>query len=170
PDHLGRHGGMDGYVAAKKRIFERPRDGATAVVGVDDAESQRIRAELDGRGGWRVVPVSSAGTAAGGVYVRDGALIDDLDGTGVAALDLERVAALPGAHNWQNAAAAYAAARALGVPAGEAARSIMSFPGLPHRQELVAIIDGVRYVNDSKATNADAAGRALACYDRIYWI
>src|SRR5207249_306491 len=73
-------------------------------------------------------------------------------------------------HNWQNAAAAYAAARALGVAPEGAAEAIRSFPGLAHRQELVATIDGVRYVNDSKATNADAAEKALACYQAIYWI
>jgi UDP-N-acetylmuramoylalanine--D-glutamate ligase len=170
PDHLGRHGGMAGYVAAKRHIFDRPRDGATAVVGIDDGESRHVRAELDGSGGWHVVPVSSAAAAARGVYVKDGALIDDLDGATTTALDLNKVATLPGAHNWQNAAAAYAVARALGVPAGDAARSIMSFPGLPHRQELIAIIDGVRYINDSKATNADAAEKALTCYEHIYWI
>jgi UDP-N-acetylmuramoylalanine--D-glutamate ligase len=170
PDHLGRHGGMGGYVAAKRRIFDRPRASATAVVGVDDEPSRQIRAQLDRSGAWRVVPVSSAAPAAHGVYVRDGALIDDLDGTGRTALDLTRVPTLPGAHNWQNAAAAYAVARALGVASADAARSITSFPGLQHRQELIAIIDGVRYVNDSKATNADAAEKALVCYDHIYWI
>jgi UDP-N-acetylmuramoylalanine--D-glutamate ligase len=170
PDHLNRHGGMDGYVAAKRHVFDRARRGATAVIGIDDAPSRTMRAELDKRGGWRVVPISAATAAARGVYVRDGALIDDLDGAGVAALDLKQVATLPGAHNWQNAAAAYAVARALGVASAEAARSIRTFPGLPHRQELIAIIDGVRYVNDSKATNADAAEKALVCYDHIYWI
>ncbi|MGE5148405.1 MAG: UDP-N-acetylmuramoyl-L-alanine--D-glutamate ligase [Candidatus Eiseniibacteriota bacterium] len=170
PDHLGRHGGMDGYIAAKRHIFDHARAGATAVVGVDDEPSRKIRAELDQGGGWRVVPVSSVGPAARGVYVKDGALIDDLDGAGRTALDLTQVATLPGAHNWQNAAAAYAVARALGVAPAETTRAIASFPGLPHRQELIAIIDGVRYVNDSKATNADAAEKALVCYDHIYWI
>jgi UDP-N-acetylmuramoylalanine--D-glutamate ligase len=77
---------------------------------------------------------------------------------------------LPGLHNAQNAAAAYAAAHALGIERGEAAAAIRSFPGLAHRQELVGTIDGVRYINDSKATNADATEKALACYDAIYWI
>ncbi len=87
-----------------------------------------------------------------------------------AILDLRTVEHLPGQHNWQNAAAAFAAVRALGLSAAEAAAGIESFAGLAHRQETIAVIDGVRYVNDSKATNADSAGNALACYERIYWI
>ena len=105
-----------------------------------------------------------------GVYALDGQLIDDTDGKAAMVLDLSRLVHLPGSHNWQNAAAAFAAARALGVTADSAARGIASFPGLAHRQELIATLRGVRYVNDSKATNADAAAKALGCYDRILWI
>src|SRR6185312_1439909 len=85
-------------------------------------------------------------------------------------LDLAEAERLPGTHNAQNAAAAYVAARALGIEREAAAAAIRSFPGLAHRQELVGTIDGVRYINDSKATNADATEKALACYDAIYWI
>jgi UDP-N-acetylmuramoylalanine--D-glutamate ligase len=85
-------------------------------------------------------------------------------------MDLNAVPRLPGRHNWQNAAAAYAATRALGLARAEIVAGIASFPGLAHRQETVATIDGVRFINDSKATNADAAATALACYDAIYWI
>ena len=79
-------------------------------------------------------------------------------------------ACLPGAHNWQNAAAAYAAAKAAGVQPHAIMACLNSYPGLVHRQEPVALVDGIGYVNDSKATNADAAARALACYDAVYWI
>jgi len=85
-------------------------------------------------------------------------------------IDLRGLSRLPGQHNWQNVAAAYAAVRALGVSRADAVAGIASFRGLAHRQELVATVAGLRYVNDSKATNADAAGKALACYDTIYWI
>jgi UDP-N-acetylmuramoylalanine--D-glutamate ligase len=78
--------------------------------------------------------------------------------------------ALPGRHNAQNAAAAAALATALGVPRERIVAGIKSFPGLAHRQELVGEVDGVRFVNDSKATNADAAARALSCYRRVVWI
>jgi UDP-N-acetylmuramoylalanine--D-glutamate ligase len=86
------------------------------------------------------------------------------------AADLTRAASLPGRHNWQNAAAAYAAARALGLPEQVAVQGLMSFPGLAHRMETVGTIGAVRFVNDSKATNADAARQALASYPRVYWI
>src|SRR4030088_1741397 len=93
-----------------------------------------------------------------------------MSGQPVRVLDLGLAERLPGAHNWQNAAAAYAAARVSGVDPAAATAAICSFPGLAHRQELVATIEGVRYVNDSKATNADATAKALACYETVYWI
>jgi UDP-N-acetylmuramoylalanine--D-glutamate ligase len=80
------------------------------------------------------------------------------------------VASLQGSHNWQNATAAYAAAQALGVAPDAAAAGLHHFEGLPHRLEPVATIEGVRFVNDSKATNPDAAARALAAFDAVFWI
>ncbi|MDP6351701.1 MAG: UDP-N-acetylmuramoyl-L-alanine--D-glutamate ligase [Alphaproteobacteria bacterium] len=170
PDHLDRHGGMDGYVAAKKRIFARQRSDQAAVVGVDDPIAAAICRELRQRGQQRVIPISATGPVAGGVFAVDGRLIDDTEGRGEAVANLAPIVTLPGMHNWQNAAAAFAAARALGVAPGRAAQDLPGYPGLAHRMELVAVIDGVRYVNDSKATNAAAAGQALACYDSVYWI
>jgi len=83
---------------------------------------------------------------------------------------LANAPALPGAHNAQNAAAAYAIARFLGVPHDTIAQAMATFPGLSHRQQRLRTIDGIAFVNDSKATNADAAARALSCYDRVVWI
>lgn len=168
PDHLERHGGMDGYIAAKQRIFEG-RNG-TAIVGVDDSETAAIFAELRRDDRARVIPVSVTGPAEGGVSVVDGMLIDDIDGDRVKVTDLAAIATLPGGHNAQNAAAAYAAVRAVGVPPSEIVPGLRTYPGLPHRQQLVARIDGVSYVNDSKATNPEATARALSCYHAIYWI
>ena len=93
-----------------------------------------------------------------------------MDGPPKRVLELASAERLPGSHNWQNAAAAYAAARAAGIATEAASAAIRSFPGLAHRQELVDTIDTVRYINDSKATNADATEKALACYSDIYWI
>jgi len=169
PDHLDRHGGMDGYVAAKKRIFANQTPRHAAVIGCDDAICRGI-ADALGAAGHKIVRISAEQSMAGGVYAAAGRLIDDLDHAGREVLDLAATERLPGKHNWQNAAAAFAAARCLGVDAAAATRGIKSFPGLAHRQELVAVIEGVRYVNDSKATNADATEKALACYDEIYWI
>ncbi|HYD30516.1 MAG TPA: UDP-N-acetylmuramoyl-L-alanine--D-glutamate ligase [Azospirillaceae bacterium] len=170
PDHLDRHGGMDGYIAAKRNIFQNQRPDQAAVIAIDDEHTRRIHDELAAGGGRRVVPISAGHKVAGGVFVTGGMLVDDTDGTGAIELDLSTVKTLPGIHNAQNAAAAYTAARALGVAPTEIIRHIRTFPGLAHRQQLVAEIGGVRYVNDSKATNADATEKALVCYDAIYWI
>jgi UDP-N-acetylmuramoylalanine--D-glutamate ligase len=170
PDHLERHGGMDGYIAAKRRIFAHRRADAVAIVGIDDSLSRDIADELRRTGPARVVPIAVGSPAPGGVYVEDGRLIDATGAEPATVLDLAAAERLPGAHNWQNAAAAYAAARSLGLPGEAAAAAIRTFPGLAHRQELVDTIDGVRFINDSKATNADAAEKALACYQAVYWI
>jgi UDP-N-acetylmuramoylalanine--D-glutamate ligase len=170
PDHLGRHGGMNGYVAAKRLIFRGNRSDAVAVVGVDDEHASRIADDVAAGGRRRVVPISAERPVAGGVYVENGRLIDDLGGRTERAVDLAAASALPGRHNAQNAAAAWANVRLLGVDAAVAGDAILSFPGLAHRQERIACINGVTYVNDSKATNADAAVRALTCYAPIYWI
>ncbi len=170
PDHLDRHGGLEGYIAAKRQIFHRQTRPRTAVVGVDDDVCRRIFDDLRAADEQAVVPVSGHGRCDGGVFVVDGVLHDDTDGQALAVTDLREIATLPGAHNWQNAAAAYAACKAAGIEPPVIAACLRSFPGLAHRQELIAIIDGVAYINDSKATNADAAGKALSCYGQIYWI
>ncbi|MGB0630310.1 MAG: UDP-N-acetylmuramoyl-L-alanine--D-glutamate ligase [Alphaproteobacteria bacterium] len=167
PDHLDRHGDMDGYVAAKKRIFRNSRGARQiAVIGVDDAHGTAIAAELSGRPGWVVIPVSAGQPADQGVSVIDGAL-SDRDGHGC---DISGIETLRGRHNWQNAAAAWAVARAQGIEPDVIAQAFGSFGGLPHRLEAVATIDGIRFVNDSKATNGEAASRALSSFDDIYWI
>ncbi|MBT4218761.1 MAG: UDP-N-acetylmuramoyl-L-alanine--D-glutamate ligase [Rhodospirillaceae bacterium] len=169
-DHLDRHGGFDGYVAAKKKIFHMLKASATAIIGVDDDACRGIAQALEDDG-VSVVRISGAGPVAGGVYMDGGVLYDDLgDGNAVAVLDMTQAQALPGIHNAQNAAAAYAVGRAAGISPDVIVRALKSFPGLAHRQELVAVIDGVSYVNDSKGTNAEAASRALACYGNVYWI
>jgi UDP-N-acetylmuramoylalanine--D-glutamate ligase len=170
PDHLDRHGDMAGYVAAKKRIFARQRASDTAIIGIDDPICRELCETLRRTGPAHVVPISIAGPAPGGVYVEGTRLIDATGTQPVTVLDLAGAERLPGSHNAQNAAAAYAAARILGIEPQQAAAAIRSFPGLAHRQELAGTIDGVRYINDSKATNADATEKALACYDAIYWI
>jgi len=170
PDHLERHGGMDGYIAAKRQIFHRQTKPRTAIVGVDDDISRAIYDGLRSAGEQVVVPISGQTRCAGGVFVVDGILHDDTDGQGLAVMDLREIPTLPGAHNWQNAAAAYAACKAAGIEPPVISACLRSFPGLEHRQELIASIDGILYVNDSKATNADAASKALSCYDAIYWI
>ena len=170
PDHLDRHGGMNGYIAAKKTIFQRQTSPRTAVVGVDDPHSLALHDELMQIGDQHIIAISSARRIDRGVFVHDGILFDAIEGDAVEMGDLRPIATLPGEHNWQNAAAAYAACRALHVDGRKIIEAMASYPGLAHRQETVAVADGLTFVNDSKATNADAAAKALACYDAIYWI
>jgi UDP-N-acetylmuramoylalanine--D-glutamate ligase len=170
PDHLDRHGGMEGYIAAKRRIFARQQKPQAAVIGVDDALGRAMADTLMAEGAQRVVPISAETRVLRGIYVEGGTLIDEMGGAPARVLDLARAQRLPGRHNWQNAAAAYAVARCLDIEVSAITEAITSFPGLAHRQELSATIDGVAYVNDSKATNADAVAKALACYEDVYWI
>ena len=164
PDHLDRHGGMAGYIAAKRRIFDRQFPQDYAVIGIDDEHCRAIREGLAGR---HVIAVAIGREASSAITVRDGILSDE---TGREIMDLAKAPALPGPHNWQNAAAAFAVGRALGLSTAAITAGIETYPGLPHRQELILTREGVRFINDSKATNADATAKALACYDPIYWI
>ncbi|HYD45466.1 MAG TPA: UDP-N-acetylmuramoyl-L-alanine--D-glutamate ligase, partial [Phenylobacterium sp.] len=157
PDHLDRHGGMDGYVAAKRRILLNQGKGDTAVIGVDDAFGQRICTEITAANRRTIVPISASKAMGRGVYALQGLLYDATGERAVEIADLLRARSLPGRHNWQNAAAAYSAVRGLGVSAQEAAEGLMTFPGLAHRMETVGQVGRVRFVNDSKATNTDAA-------------
>ena len=170
PDHLDRHGGMDGYIKSKKQIFHRQTDPRSAIIGIDDKYCEKIYEDLADIGDQVVVPISGERRVHGGVYAIDGVLFDDMDGQETPVCDLRDIPTLQGAHNWQNAAAAYAACRRAGIEGRIIMACLRSFPGLVHRQEPVAVIDGVAFVNDSKATNANAAAKALACYDNIYWI
>ena len=170
PDHLDRHGGMDGYVAAKRRILANQGKGDTAVIGVDDPWGQRICTEITAANRRTIVPISSGRAIGRGVYALNGLLYDATGERAVEVADLLRARSLPGRHNWQNAAAAYAAVRGIGIGGHDAVEGLMSFPGLAHRMETVATVGNVRFVNDSKATNADAARQAMASYPRFYWI
>jgi UDP-N-acetylmuramoylalanine--D-glutamate ligase len=141
-----------------------------AVIGVDDEWSQGACAQLMSAGGRQITPISAQGALGRGVFALSGKLFFSLDDRSGEAGDISGISALRGAHNWQNAAAALAAAMAEGVAPNVAVRAMDRFPGLPHRLEVVAKKGPVLFVNDSKATNADAASRALSSYDDIYWI
>jgi UDP-N-acetylmuramoylalanine--D-glutamate ligase len=170
PDHLDRHGGMEGYVAAKRRVLLNQGKGDTAVIGVDDPWCQQICTEITAANRRTIIPISSGRAIGRGVYALQGVLYDGAGDRATEVCDLLRARSLPGRHNWQNAAAAYAACRALGIPVADLADALLSFPGLAHRMEKVGVIDGVTFINDSKATNADAARQAMGTYPRFYWI
>ncbi|MGR3270415.1 UDP-N-acetylmuramoyl-L-alanine--D-glutamate ligase [Thalassococcus profundi] len=173
PDHLDRHGGLGGYFAAKRRLFAEGGPDR-AVIGVDENEGRYLVNQLSaGRGDDRVIRVSSGQKLSGpgwDVFARKGFLTEWRKGKQVAAIDLRQVKGLPGAHNHQNACAAYAACRTLGLAPRQIEAAFHSFAGLPHRSQIVAEVGGVTYVNDSKATNVDSALKALLAFDRIRWI
>ncbi|MCD1626475.1 MAG: UDP-N-acetylmuramoyl-L-alanine--D-glutamate ligase [Paracoccaceae bacterium] len=173
PDHLDRHAGMGGYFAAKRRLFAEGGPDR-AVIGVDEIEGLYLANQLsEGPGDDRVIRVSSGQKLTGPgwfVFARKGFLAEWRKGKQVAAIDLRPMTGLPGAHNHQNACAAYAACRTLGLAPRVIEVGLASYPGLPHRSQTIAEADGVRYVNDSKATNVDSAAKALAAFDKIRWI
>ncbi|MGL6044160.1 MAG: UDP-N-acetylmuramoyl-L-alanine--D-glutamate ligase [Sandaracinobacteroides sp.] len=147
PDHLDRYDGMAGYAASKARLFALQRPGAHAIIATDDAFTRAAADALPA--GLRLTRVTAA----------------DIMPT-----DQARWPALQGPHNAQNVACALAAARSLGVGDADLEAGLQSFPGLAHRMEIVKTLNGVRYVNDSKATNPTSVAPALQAFDRIHWI
>jgi UDP-N-acetylmuramoylalanine--D-glutamate ligase len=168
PDHLDRHGTLKHYASVKSRIFDRLGAGDTAVIGVDDAYSAAI-ADIHAKH-TDVRRVSVERPVENGVHSNASGLIEMVGGEALPAISLAGIGALRGVHNWQNAACAYAMTRALGLTREEIAAGLRSFPGLAHRMEQVGRLGRVLFINDSKATNADAAAKALASFENIYWI
>jgi len=166
PDHLDRHGTMQHYADIKERLVA---GSGTAIVGVDDSFSALIADRVE-RAGTRTVRISRRHVLASGLYAEGSRILKAEGGTSGLFVDLDGIQTLRGGHNAQNAAAAIAACLAVGVSAAEIHAGLKSFPGLKHRMQPVGRKGTVVFVNDSKATNADAAAPALSSYDRIYWI
>jgi UDP-N-acetylmuramoylalanine--D-glutamate ligase len=143
PDHLDRYDGIDDYAASKARLFAMQSPDNLAVIATDDDYTRAIAGQIAGR----KILVSAAQIK-----------------------DQSKWPSLQGPHNAQNAAAAVAVARALGVADAAIAAGLASYPGLPHRMERVAEKNGVLFVNDSKATNPDSTAPALGAYPAIHWI
>ncbi len=173
PDHLDRHAGLGGYFAAKRRLFSEGGPDR-AVIGVDEPEGQYLANQMaEGVADDRVIAISVNRKLTGmgwSVFANKGFLSEYRRGKQVGSIDLRAVAGLPGSHNHQNACAAYAACRTLGIGPRQIEDALKTYPGLPHRSQLIAEKGGVRYVNDSKATNVDSAAKALAAFDKIRWI
>jgi UDP-N-acetylmuramoylalanine--D-glutamate ligase len=168
-DHLDRHGTLENYAAVKERVVTGvPRDG-TAIVGVDD---KRCAAAADRaeRSGKKMLRVSVRRPLPDGLYIEAETIMQAAGGSARPITQIGGIGSLRGVHNAQNAACATGAALALGLSANEIARGLQSFPGLIHRMEQVGRIGRVLVVNDSKATNADSAAQALACFSDIFWI
>ncbi|HYW68683.1 MAG TPA: UDP-N-acetylmuramoyl-L-alanine--D-glutamate ligase [bacterium] len=159
-DHLDRYESFEHYGRSKARVFENQDASDFAVLNFDDARVAALESTVTAT----VIPVSAERELEGGVFVRGGTVVSQVGGS-----EREIVAAreigIPGPHNLSNALMATAAAAAIGVTPEDAARVLRSFNPLEHRLEGVAEVDGVRYVNDSKATNVDAVGFALQSFD-----
>ncbi len=168
-DHIDRHGTLANYAAVKERLVAGVQDGGTAIVGVDDNWSQAM-ADRIGRAGRRIVRVSVRRPLVDGLYVDAERIIEAEAGASREIALVGGIGSLRGIHNAQNAACAAGAALALGLDAKAIQSGLRSFPGLPHRMQQVGRSGPVLFINDSKATNADAAARALACFSDIFWI
>ncbi|MCV9961024.1 UDP-N-acetylmuramoyl-L-alanine--D-glutamate ligase [Pararhizobium sp. BT-229] len=166
PDHLDRHGSMQHYADIKERLVVGSR---VAVVGVDDSFSSAIADRVE-RSGTRVVRISRRNVLADGLYAEGSRIVEARAGATSLFADLDGIQTLRGGHNAQNTAAAIAACLAVGVSQAEIVTGLSSFPGLKHRMQPVGRKGQVVFVNDSKATNAEAAAPALSSYERIYWI
>ena len=173
PDHLDRHGGMGGYFAAKRRLFAEGGPDR-AIIGVDEAEGVFLAGQLsEGAADDRVLRISVDRKLTGPgwqVFARKGFLSEYRKGRQIGSIDLRNIKGLAGSHNHQNACAAYAVCRTLGLAPKVIEAALHCFAGLPHRSQLIAEHDGVAYVNDSKATNVDSARAALSAFDSIRWI
>ena len=173
PDHLDRHAGLGGYFAAKRRLFSEGGPDR-AIIAVAEAEGLFLAGQMSmGPGDDRVIRVSSGRKLAGvgwNVFARKGFLSEYRKGRQAGSIDLRAMSGLPGAHNHQNACAAYAAARTLGLAPRMIEGALETYPGLPHRSQTIADQGGVRYVNDSKATNVDSAAKALSAFKKVRWI
>jgi len=170
PDHLQRHGDLSGYAKAKAHIFLNMGPEDTAVVGIDEQAMTVIAAALKSPGRPELVTVSVAKNKGATLYVDAEGVLHEEGRSERDSVSFANLPTLRGQHNWQNAAAAWGAARALGLYGGIILSAMQSFPGLAHRMEMIGRRGHVLFVNDSKATNADAGARALVTFDPIYWI
>ncbi|MBA3941268.1 MAG: UDP-N-acetylmuramoyl-L-alanine--D-glutamate ligase [Sphingopyxis sp.] len=150
PDHLDRYDGFAGYAASKERLFGLQHRDQVAIVAVDDDPSKMIASRINHR-------------------------LHRVSAKDVDAADQARWPALQGPHNAQNAVCAIAVCRVLGLDDEQIERGLATYQSLPHRMELVGEVGGVRWFNDSKATNAASAAPALAAFppapdQRLHWI
>jgi UDP-N-acetylmuramoylalanine--D-glutamate ligase len=168
-DHLDRHGTIEHYAAVKERLVAGVQAGGTAVIGIDDewcaAAAERVAAS-----GKNVVRISVRQRLTDGIFAEGGRIVRATGGRTEEVANLDGIGSLRGIHNAQNAACAAGAVLALGLTPAQIQAGLRSFPGLAHRMEQVGRKGSVLFVNDSKATNADSAAQALACFSDIFWI
>jgi len=168
-DHLDRHGNMENYAALKTLLVASVEPGGTAVIGVDDRYTRSAADRIE-RAGKPVMRVSVGAPLRDGYYAEGSHIMRAVAGKSYPVAQLAGIGSLRGAHNAQNAACAVAACVKLGLGLPEIQKGLVSFPGLAHRMQPVGQKGSVLFVNDSKATNADSAAKALSSFSDIFWI
>lgn len=166
-DHIDRHGSLLNYIEAKEIILDGKGFG---IVGVDSDYTQESFNRAFFKGQRNMIPVSVKSEVTEGFFVKDGVLLTNKKGNNTEIFPLNGFDTLKGQHNYQNMACVFAVACQLGLSEEGVKQSFASFKGLAHRQYQVAQFDNITFINDSKATNAEAAAKALSSYDNIYWI
>jgi UDP-N-acetylmuramoylalanine--D-glutamate ligase len=169
PDHLDRHGSLDGYIAAKAKLFENQSPGSVVIINDDDENCRYIKSEIEKKSQINVLNVSINHKVKSGVYV-SGSVLKDNYFDNDSEIDLSRFINLQGKHNFQNVAFAYVISRIYGIGLHQIIDYLLSFKNLPHRQEFIGSASNVIFINDSKATNWASALYALSCYKNIFWI
>lgn len=171
PDHLDRHKDMEGYIAAKKRIFMNQTADDFAVIGVDNENSRAVYEDLKNNPNFKatLIPISTKHIVEGGVTMVGDIIYNNI-GTNKSAINFGIRQFLKGEHNAQNIAFAFANCFLSGIKEEQIIQAIKTFKGLRHRMQLVGSVDGIHFINDSKATNAESTENALKPYQNIYWI
>jgi UDP-N-acetylmuramoylalanine--D-glutamate ligase len=168
-DHLDRHGTMENYAAIKTLLPASVEQGGTAVIAVDDRWTRSAADRIE-RAGRKVVRVSTTSALRDGYFAEGTRIMRAEAGKAHPVVQLAGIGSLRGLHNAQNAACAVAACAAIGIDLPTIQKGLISFPGLAHRMEQIGRKGSILYINDSKATNADSAAKALGSFNDIFWI
>ncbi|WP_341761297.1 UDP-N-acetylmuramoyl-L-alanine--D-glutamate ligase [Candidatus Tisiphia endosymbiont of Thecophora atra] len=167
-DHLDRHNNMQGYIAAKKKIFDRMDKDSFAIISVDHEITKNIFLELQKENRTNVVPISTYEILNKGISICNNIIYDNIFEP--ITINLHNNNYLQGIHNQENIAASYAACRIIEARPEQIIAAIGLFKGLPHRMQYVGTIQGISFYNDSKATNSMAASKSISSLDNIYWL
>ncbi len=171
PDHLNHHGGMNGYIDAKKLIFNhKDKKDFTNIVAVDDEHTKTIFDNLKKQNDKNNISVSFTNNPNANYYVLDGKLIDNTNGKNEIVMDLTTLDNLKGKHNFQNILCAFACVKKIIADNEKIIDAIKTYIPLEHRIETIGKINGITFINDSKATNAESVIHAISSIKDIYWI
>ncbi len=168
-DHIEHHGSFEEYIKAKEKIFKNQNQNDIAIIGIDTPEGAKIYRHLQKQSGAKIIPISTDKILEYGVSVVEGFIHYNVGDESIS-LKFDNIASLPGKHNGENIAAAFATAMSYHINPKKILASIIDFPGIEHRIEYVATIDNIKFINDSKATNYESTTKALAIFDNIYLI